>query len=195
MSNELLHTHQNTSRVISRMDNCNSLLYGQYAKNTQKLQKIQNRAARLARKKKHTTPLLKELYWLPVCEQINYKLLTLAYKSKHATTPPYLQNLYIKPHNYSDGNIFLCSQADDNLHVSNRTHTTYRDNAFCNSVPFLWHRIAKGISVPKKWHRIAKGIVPVCSVPFLWNKLPKMLCTFHSLATFKSNLKTHLFPK
>ena len=48
---------------------------------------------------------------------VNYKLLTLAYKSKHATTPPYIQNL-IKPHNYPDGNIFLRSHADDNLLVS-----------------------------------------------------------------------------
>ena len=135
--------HAVRSLVISRIDYCNSLLYNsllyrQFAKNTQKLQKIQNRAARLvfkANRREHTTPLLKELHWLLVCERINYKLLLLAYESKHATTPPYIQNL-IKPHNYSDGNIFLRSHDDDNLLVSNRTHTTYWDNAFCNSVPF-----------------------------------------------------------
>ena len=57
------------------------------------------------------------------------------------------------------------SHADDNLLVSNTTHTTYGDNAFCNSVSFLW------------------------------NKLLKVFRTSHSLATFKSNLKTHLSPK
>ena len=166
IDNDTCH-HAVRSLVISRIDYCNSLLYGQSAKNTQKLQKIQNRAAKLvfkANRREHKTPLLKELHWPPVCERVNYKLLMLAYKSKHATTPPYVQNL-IKLHNYSDGNIFLRPHADDTLLVSNRTHTTYGHNAFCNSVPFLW------------------------------NKLPKALRTSQSLATFKSNLKTRLFPK
>ena len=83
-------------------------------------QKVQNRAARLvfkANRREHTTPLLRKLHWLPVCERIKFKL-TLAYKSKHETTPPYIQNL-LKPQNYSDGNMFLRSHADDNLLVCN----------------------------------------------------------------------------
>ena len=91
-----------------------------------------------------TTLLLRELHWLPVCERIKFKLLTLAYKSKHETTPPYIQNL-LKPHNYSDGNMFLRSHADDNLLVCNRTHTTYGDNAFCNVVPDLWNKLPKSL--------------------------------------------------
>ena len=130
----------------------------------QKLQKLQNRAARLvfkANRREHTTPLLRELHWLPVCHRIKFKLLTLAYKSEHETTPPNIQNL-LKPHNYSDGSMFLCSHADDNLLVRNRTHTTYGDNAFCNVVPDLW------------------------------NKLPKSIRTSNSVETFKSNLK-HIY--
>ena len=123
--------HAVHSLGLSGIDYCNSLLYGQTAKkkkkkkNTHKLQTIQNRTARFvfkANRRENTTPLLKELHWLPVCERINYKLLTIAYKSKHATTPPYIQNL-LKPHNHSHGNMFVRSHADDNLLVSNRTHT------------------------------------------------------------------------
>ena len=64
-----------------------------------------------------------------------FKLLTLSYKNKHETTPPYVQNL--KPHTHSDGNMFLRSHAEDNLLACDRTHTTYRDNAFCNAVSAL----------------------------------------------------------
>ena len=99
------YNHALRSLVISRIDYCNSLLYGLSAKDMHKLQKVQNRAARLvfkANRREHTTPLLRELHWLPVCERIKFKLLTLAYKSKHETTPRYIQNL-LKPHNYSDG--------------------------------------------------------------------------------------------
>ena len=154
--------HAVRSLVISRIDYCNSLLYGITVKNTQKLQ---NRAARLVFKvnqMEHTTPLLKELHWLPVNERITYKLLTFAYKSRHETTPLYIQNL-LKTHTFSDG-MFLRSHADGSLLECNRTHTSYGDNAFCNSVPALW------------------------------NQLPVKLRTSPSLATFKSNLKTHLFP-
>ena len=61
--------HAVRSLVLSRIDYCNSLLYGQTTKNTHKLQTMQNRAARLvfkANRREHTTPLLKELHWLPV---------------------------------------------------------------------------------------------------------------------------------
>ena len=89
-----------------------------------------------ANRKEHTTPLMRKLHWLPGCDQIKFKLLTLVYKSKHETTPPYIQNLR-KPHNYSDGNMFLRLHADDNLLACNKTHTTYGDNAFCNAGPAL----------------------------------------------------------
>ena len=51
-------------------------------------------------------PLLRELQWFPVCERIKDKLLLLAYKSKHETTPPNIQNL-LEPYNYSDGTCFF----------------------------------------------------------------------------------------
>ena len=54
--------------VASRLDYANSLLHGVNLSSIQRLQRVQNRAAKLifmARKYDHVTPLLKELHWLP----------------------------------------------------------------------------------------------------------------------------------
>ena len=66
--------------VLSRLDYCNSLLFGcpQYLLN--KLQKVQNNAARLVlrvSKTDHISPHLASLSWLPIDSQIQYKLPSL----------------------------------------------------------------------------------------------------------------------
>lgn len=82
--------------VTSRLDYCNSLLYGIQQQHLDKLQRVQNMAARLitkTRMREHITPVLKELHWLPVRQRIIFKLLTLVYKSVHGLAPMYLQEL------------------------------------------------------------------------------------------------------
>ena len=59
--------------VNSRLDYCNSLLYGVAKKYLSRLQILQNQAARLIfvkRKFDHASPLLMELHWLPVQKRI-----------------------------------------------------------------------------------------------------------------------------
>ena len=55
--------------VIGRLDHCNSLLYGLPASYINKLQWVQNAAARLisnTTRCDHISPVMKDLHWLPV---------------------------------------------------------------------------------------------------------------------------------
>ncbi|XP_067653142.1 uncharacterized protein [Haliotis asinina] len=87
--------------VTSRLDYCNSILSGLSSTLLEKLQKIQNTSARIISKTKRsrTTPVLKDLHWLPVKARIDFKILCLTYKCLHGLAPSYL-NCYIRmsPH-------------------------------------------------------------------------------------------------
>ena len=55
--------------VLSKLDYCNSVLYGLPAKQLSKLQRLQNSSAPLVTKAKrndHITPVLRQLHWLPI---------------------------------------------------------------------------------------------------------------------------------
>ena len=64
------------SFVSSKLEFCNSLLYGVPKHLLRKLQSVQNAAARLVTSSKydHVTPLLMQLHWIPIDERINLKL-------------------------------------------------------------------------------------------------------------------------
>lgn len=80
--------------ITSRLDFCNSIFYGIPSGDIQRLQKLQNQAARLltnSRRRNHITPILKQLHWLPVEHRIRFKILTHAHKSVNQTGPAYLR--------------------------------------------------------------------------------------------------------
>jgi hypothetical protein len=82
--------------VSSRLDGCNSLLYGVPKCQLQRLQCIQNTAARIitkTRKFESITPVLISLNWLPVAERIEFKILLLTYKALNGLAPPYICEL------------------------------------------------------------------------------------------------------
>jgi len=82
--------------VTSRLDCCNSLLYGLTNKELDKIQRVQNVAARLVARtprRSHITPVLKTLHWLPIRQRIAYKILLLIYKSLHGLAPKYIADL------------------------------------------------------------------------------------------------------
>ena len=85
------------SFVLTSLDYCNSLLAGLPDNKLNKLQRIQNHAARIVlRKPRHVsaTSLLRTLHWLPVKARIQYKLACLCFQClSHNTMPPYLSDL------------------------------------------------------------------------------------------------------
>ena len=150
----------------SRLDYCNSLLYGLPYCALTKLQRVQNATARvlyLAPRYCHITPILYKLHWLPVTFRIEYKIIINTHKAIPCTSPDYSSSLVnFKPNSsYSlrSNNKYLLSNPNF------RTLPTLGDRAF------------------------------VGAAPKLWNNLPLDLRCTSDFKAFKRNLKTHPFKK
>eukprot|EP00057_Strongylocentrotus_purpuratus_P020645 XP_011675119.1 PREDICTED: uncharacterized protein LOC105443539 [Strongylocentrotus purpuratus] len=85
--------------ILSRLDYCNSLFSVLSQRDLDRLQRLQNSAARLvfsAPLRTHITPLRLELHWLPVRQRIAFKILLLVYKSLNHRCPPYIADCLVR---------------------------------------------------------------------------------------------------
>ena len=75
--------------VTSKLDYCNTLLYGLPKCELQRLQYVQNTAATVVlqiSRFQHITPVLCEVHWLPIHYHIIFKIVFLVYKSLNGTS-------------------------------------------------------------------------------------------------------------
>ena len=150
--------------VSTRLDYCNSLYFGLSASRLDKLQRIQNSAARLSShtsKFDHITPILQDLHWLPVSKRIEFKVAVLTYKSLHHLAPDYI--------------IDFCSVSGYNYthtlrSVSNQDLSTIRTNTT----------------------RLGNRTFPAAAAK-VWNMLPTDIRSAETVPVFCRRLKTWLF--
>ena len=133
-----------SSLLFSKLDYCNSLLFGASSQNLRKIQVVQNNAARLVlkkRKRDDAVPLLRELHWLPVEKRIDYKIATIVYKCIHGLAPSYLAELFTfrKPGR-------SLRSAKDNLTLQiPRAKLNAGTHCISHSGPTVWNKLPRGL--------------------------------------------------
>lgn len=151
--------------VVVHLDYANSLFFGLPEKEIQRLQRVQNLAAKviLGRKKRDSaTKSLKDLHWLPVHLRIEYKILVTVFKCVHYQAPGYLIDM-----------------------IQTRQATRATRSAEDRTL----------LAIPKTRKKTHADRGFRVAGPKLWNQLPQWLRNQDSFDDFKRKLKTFLFSK
>ena len=126
--------------VMSRLDYGNALLAGIPLEHLNKLQRIQNMAARIITftpRSDHITPILTELHWLPAKFRIEFKILLHVFRCLDGMAPLYLANMLKRQ--CSTGH--TRSPQQHVLEVSQTKHVNFGDQSFKVIGPRLWNSL------------------------------------------------------
>ena len=158
--------HVVRSLILSRLDYGNALLYGAKAKDLDRLQSLQNKAAKLifsAGKRESPSHFMNKLHWLPKRERIQSKICMYVYECLHNSAHDYLKEFLSHKHKPDSGPITRSS----------------------TDISLLYIHMGKNRIGDKSFS---------ASAPKLWNSLPRNIREACSLAVFKKVLKSHLYP-
>ena len=153
------------SYVLSKLDYCNCLFYNMSNENFQKLQSVQNHAARIvkrASKRESAKSIMFELHWLPIKYRVSFKIAVIVFKCLYTDDfPSYVKELisiYTPSRTLRSSDAYLLNKPVMKLH-------TFGDKSFCYAAPEVW------------------------------NDLPADIRFSNSFFVFKKKLKTHFFRK
>ena len=129
-----------TSLIHSKLDYCNSLYLNISNQQLNWLQLILNSAARAVTKTPkfhHITPHLKSLHWLKITQRIQYKILSLTYKSLQYNEPSSISDLLtIQPTRSTRSSAVVTLQRP-----SNPSRLKISDRSFYFQAPALWNAL------------------------------------------------------
>ena len=144
-----------TSFILSRLDYCNALFKNMNNYQFDKLQKLQNFAAKVVLGKSlydHVTPCLIELHWLPVKFRVDYKIAVLTFKCLNGLAPQYLSSLievYVPSRS-------LRSASKNLLRVKDTKFKTLGDRSFSFTAPLIWNKLPINLRTEKSIENFKK---------------------------------------
>ena len=124
--------------VTSKLDYGNAVLFGINGRLLQKLQRVQNSAARVITQPRrrdhlHITPV--SIDWLPVPWRITYKILVLTFQALHNIAPEYIADMIVE---YTPSH-HLRSAGSRLLKVPRHNLEQYGRRGFSVTAPRLWN--------------------------------------------------------